>query len=80
MIPETENFLITDLKLSEQSENVRSHAMSVLQKHMFIPKHEWEFKVISIISGFSSEKLKTLFNLVKLKVVLNEAIKKSIEK
>ena len=54
--------------------------MSVLQKHMFLPKENWEFEVISIMSGVPSEKLKTLFNLAKLKVALNETMQKLMKK
>ena len=47
---------------------------------MFLPKENWEFKVISIMSGVLSEKLKTLFNLTRLKVVLDETLQKLMKK
>lgn len=54
-----------DLKLSKEAEDPRDHAMSVLQKHMFLPTEEWQFQVIGIVSGVPAEKLKTLFQLAK---------------
>lgn len=80
IIPVTELDLLTDLKLSEEAEDPRDHAMSVLQKHMFLPTEEWQFQVIGIVSGVPSEKLKTLFNLAKLKVALNETMQKLMKK
>jgi hypothetical protein len=53
------------LKLSLEEENIRSKAMSVLQQYMFVPSKEWQYEVISIVSGFQVNKLKVLFDLAK---------------
>jgi hypothetical protein len=63
IIPVTEELLLTDLKLSEEAEDPRDHAMSVLQRHMFLPTEEWQFQVIATVSGVPADKLKTLFQL-----------------
>lgn len=80
MVPEDKESLINDLNASSSALDVKHEAMNVLQKHMFLPKEDWEFEVISIMSGFPSEKLKVLFNLVKLKVALNETMQKLMKK
>jgi len=80
LIPENKESLLKDLSASSSAIDVKHEAMQVLQKHMFLPKEEWEFEVISIMSGVPCEKLKTLFNLAKLKVVLNETMKNLMKK
>ena len=80
MVPEDKESLINDLNASSSALDVKHEAMQVLQKHMFLPKEDWEFEVISIMSGVPSEKLKVLFNLVKLKVALNETMQKLMKK
>lgn len=74
MVPEDRESLLKDLNASSSSLDVKHEVMQILQKHMFLPKEDWEFEVISIMSGVPSEKLKTLFNLAKLKVALNETM------
>lgn len=80
MVPEDRESLLKDLNASSSSLDVRHEVMETLQKHMFLPKENWEFEVISIMSGVPSEKLKTLFNLAKLKVALNETMQKLMKK
>lgn len=80
MVPEDKDSLLKDLNASGSALDVKHEAMQVLQKHMFLPKEDWEFEVISIISGVLSEKLKTLFNLTRLKVVLDETLQKLMKK
>ena len=80
MVPEDKDSLLKDLNASVSALDVKHEAMQVLQKHMFLPKEDWEFEVISIISGVLSEKLKTLFNLTRLKVVLDETLQKLMKK
>lgn len=77
MVPEDKELPLKDLNASVSALDVKHEAMQVLQKHMFLTKENWEFEVISIMSGVPSEKLKTLFNLAKLKVVLNETMQKN---
>lgn len=80
MVSENKDSLLKDLNASVSAIDVKHEAMQVLQKHMFLPKEDWEFEVISIISGVLSEKLKTLFNLTRLKVVLDETLQKLMKK
>ena len=80
IVPGGKESLLKDLNASGSALDVRHEAMQVLQKHIFLPKEDWEFEVFSIMSGVPSEKLKILFNLAKLKVALNETMQKLMKK
>jgi hypothetical protein len=75
IIPVTEKSLLTDLKLSAEAEDPRDHAMSVLQKHMFLPTEDWQFDVIAIVSGVPADKLKQLFELAQQSAAIMKELK-----
>lgn len=77
IIPKESTKLLADLNsIDKNGEDVRHEVMGVLEQHMFLPEEDWEFEAISITSGISSENLKSMFKLAKIKAAIDVKLHK----
>jgi hypothetical protein len=77
VVPAIEVQLLADLNECKESKEPRSDAMDVLQKYMFSPTEEWQYKAIGIVSGVPADKLKQLFEMARKSAEIMNEIKES---